>query len=61
MMLISLAVISAFKKAQELTFQFCGELPTGEKLWYEIPFFKGIDKAIVKSIWRHYISYVIRG
>ena len=53
---LTLAVIASLKKAQELTFQFCGKLPKGEKLWYEIPFFDGLNKCIVKSIWKHYIS-----
>ena len=48
-MRLTLAVIASYKRAQELTFTYSG----GEKSipWCDLPFW-GLDRAIVKSIWR---------
>jgi hypothetical protein len=54
--MLSLAMIAALRRAQEITFKYCHELVKEEKLWYELSYFKNLDKSIIKSIWRHYIK-----
>lgn len=50
---LSLAVVAAYKKAQEISYRYCkGTVKKGGIPWYSVPFWKGLNKSIVKSIWR---------
>jgi len=51
---LGVAIIASLKRAQELTYQYSKALPKGESLWYEVPFWKRLDKATAKSLWRKY-------
>jgi hypothetical protein len=51
---LSLAVVVAYKKAQEISYRYSKGICLKEKPWYAVPLWEGLDKAIVKSIWRKY-------
>lgn len=44
------AVLAAYKRAQELTYQFSGNLPKGEKNWKEICIENGLTPQQFKKI-----------
>ena len=52
---LTLALIAAHKRALEMEFEFSGGTVQGIKQWYETPYFQPLDKATVKSIWKHYL------
>ncbi len=51
---LGLAVLAAMKRSEEITMQYC-KIRCGRS-WWQSPYFGGLDKGIVKSIWRHYVK-----